>query len=310
MEMRRWSINMSCVLQFSIKLIMEFICKTCNKSFKYQSNLSRHGRIHKSLRVTCDCGLSFSRSDSLLTHQATSSTCKVHAAEQTAPHDDIETDSNHAESHVSNATSIASPENDVFGDPYEKTIIPKPDPKMVPEDDIESSSDAEKSTLSDDSDTSHVSSVQVTRKNRKHDVSDESGTHSDSSTHSDSDTSSNKSTVAKNRKHIKPCVQVTRKTRKRVIQKKRRPKVRKPIRRLGNVKSSLTGNPMLTKFPHYASYITNPTPGGFFNTSPYTSYTTNSRLSNLLNTPRYINRMSKRLQNSIPTFNNVYSMCR
>ena len=56
---------------------MEFICKTCSKSFKFQSSLSRHGRIHKALRAMCDCGLSFSRRDSLNRHQLMSQSCRV-----------------------------------------------------------------------------------------------------------------------------------------------------------------------------------------------------------------------------------------
>ena len=56
---------------------MEFICKTCSKSFKFQSCLSRHGRIHKALRVMCACGLSFSRRDSLKRHQFMSPTCRA-----------------------------------------------------------------------------------------------------------------------------------------------------------------------------------------------------------------------------------------
>src|SRR3977135_731115 len=55
---------------------MEFICKTCSKSFKFQSGLSRHGRIHKALRVMCDCGLSFSRQDSLKRHQLMPQSCR------------------------------------------------------------------------------------------------------------------------------------------------------------------------------------------------------------------------------------------
>ena len=56
---------------------MEFICKTCSKSFKFQSCLSRHGRIHKALRVMCACGLSFSRRDSLKRHQFMSRSCRA-----------------------------------------------------------------------------------------------------------------------------------------------------------------------------------------------------------------------------------------
>jgi len=56
---------------------MEFICKTCCKSFKFQGSLSRHGRIHKALRVMCDCGLSFSRRDSLNRHQLMSQSCRA-----------------------------------------------------------------------------------------------------------------------------------------------------------------------------------------------------------------------------------------
>ena len=54
---------------------MEFICKTCSKSFKFQSSLKRHGRIHNAFSVKCDCGLSFSRRDSLRRHQFMSQTC-------------------------------------------------------------------------------------------------------------------------------------------------------------------------------------------------------------------------------------------
>jgi Zinc finger, C2H2 type len=56
---------------------MDLICKICNKVFKGQSSLSRHGRIHKGLKETCACGLSFSRRDSLKRHQIMSKTCKA-----------------------------------------------------------------------------------------------------------------------------------------------------------------------------------------------------------------------------------------
>lgn len=56
---------------------MEFICKVCAKTFKFQSGLSRHGRIHKGLRVECACGRSFSRQDSLSRHQLMSSACRT-----------------------------------------------------------------------------------------------------------------------------------------------------------------------------------------------------------------------------------------
>ena len=56
---------------------MDFICKTCGKSYKFQSSLSRHGRIHKALRVVCNCGISFSRQDSLRRHQFLSIACRA-----------------------------------------------------------------------------------------------------------------------------------------------------------------------------------------------------------------------------------------
>ena len=56
---------------------MDLVCKTCGKSFKCHANLSRHGRIHKDLRVVCRCGLSFSRRDNLNRHQIMSLTCKA-----------------------------------------------------------------------------------------------------------------------------------------------------------------------------------------------------------------------------------------
>ena len=51
------------------------ICKTCDKQFKFQSSLSRHGRVHKHLRLVCDCGISFARRDSLKRHERK---CGVH----------------------------------------------------------------------------------------------------------------------------------------------------------------------------------------------------------------------------------------
>ena len=56
---------------------MEHVCKTCGKSFKHDSSLSRHVRIHKALRIVCGCGLSFSRRDNLNRHQLTSSSCRA-----------------------------------------------------------------------------------------------------------------------------------------------------------------------------------------------------------------------------------------
>ena len=50
---------------------MEFICKTCNKSLKFQSWLSRHERTHKQQQqsIECGCGRVFSRRDNLSRHQ-------------------------------------------------------------------------------------------------------------------------------------------------------------------------------------------------------------------------------------------------
>jgi Zinc finger, C2H2 type len=48
---------------------MDFICKTCNKSFNTRTSLWRHGQIHKEVRIKCPCGLTFSRRDSLNRHQ-------------------------------------------------------------------------------------------------------------------------------------------------------------------------------------------------------------------------------------------------
>src|ERR1700727_1558664 len=48
---------------------MDFICKTCNKSFNTRTSLWRHGQIHKEVRIKCHCGLTFSRRDSLNRHQ-------------------------------------------------------------------------------------------------------------------------------------------------------------------------------------------------------------------------------------------------
>ena len=47
------------------------VCETCTKTFKFQSGFSRH--IHASHKgkphVTCTCGLTFARRDSLKRHQ-------------------------------------------------------------------------------------------------------------------------------------------------------------------------------------------------------------------------------------------------
>jgi len=56
---------------------MDFICKTCDKHFSLQSNLSRHCRTHKQLVVNCICGKSFYRSDNLKRHQLLSRTCRA-----------------------------------------------------------------------------------------------------------------------------------------------------------------------------------------------------------------------------------------
>jgi len=48
---------------------MALTCKICDKSFKFQSSYSRHGRIHKALKLTCDCGRTFARRDGLKRHQ-------------------------------------------------------------------------------------------------------------------------------------------------------------------------------------------------------------------------------------------------
>src|SRR5258708_29774827 len=58
-------------------LTMDLVCKTCGKTFKFQSSLSRHGRTHRQVMVQCACGLSFSRRDNLRRHQFMSRTCKA-----------------------------------------------------------------------------------------------------------------------------------------------------------------------------------------------------------------------------------------
>src|SRR5438477_10910568 len=65
---------------------MEHVCKICGKSFKHGSSLSRHGRIHKALRIVCGCGLSYSRRDNLRRHQFLSITCRaLENAEENVP---------------------------------------------------------------------------------------------------------------------------------------------------------------------------------------------------------------------------------
>ena len=49
--------------------MMDLVCKVCNLTFTRQSNLSRHARVHKELKIKCDCGLAFLRSDNLKRHQ-------------------------------------------------------------------------------------------------------------------------------------------------------------------------------------------------------------------------------------------------
>ena len=105
---------------------MEFICKTCSKSFNSRSTLSRHVRIHKSLRVTCECGLSFSRRDNLNRHQESSSTCKINETEQATPSDDSETDSEPSKSPMLPSASAPARDNGTFNNSIEKISLPKP----------------------------------------------------------------------------------------------------------------------------------------------------------------------------------------
>jgi hypothetical protein len=52
-----------------MSLTMAFICKICEKSYKYQSGVSRHGRTHRQSIIHCSCGLPFTRRDNLKRHQ-------------------------------------------------------------------------------------------------------------------------------------------------------------------------------------------------------------------------------------------------
>src|SRR5258708_5683115 len=72
------SINEATIHQ---NLTMNLNYKICGKSFKFQRGLWRHVQIHKEFSIKCDCGLSFSRRDSLKRHQESSSTCKIFATE-------------------------------------------------------------------------------------------------------------------------------------------------------------------------------------------------------------------------------------
>src|SRR5438552_4069810 len=47
-----------------------YTCDICNKSFEYQSGMSRHKNVHEAgSKVTCICGSVFSRRDTLKRHQ-------------------------------------------------------------------------------------------------------------------------------------------------------------------------------------------------------------------------------------------------
>jgi Zinc finger, C2H2 type len=270
-----WYINVCSAIQFSITLIMEFICKTCNKSFKSRSSLSRHGRIHKSLRVMCECGLSFSRRDCLNRHQESSSTCKIHSVEQATPQDNSETDSEPSKSPMLPSASASARDNATFNNSIAKIAIPKPHMLKaypeVKEHDAQSSSilndsrnsfddpivnvseKKRKRTVLDDNDTySDKSSVHVTTKRTALDYSDTSSDDSDNSS-DDSDSSSHKPSVHMTSKKIKR-VCMNKKNRRRRLEKQKRiirlRKAKSTVKNL-NVKRQYGDFSNMVRYPSY-----------------------------------------------------------